>query len=253
MINIALNTFREIIRNRFLYIILFFAFLFILFSIALGKLTIGEGDKVVVDFGLAMIEIFWILGIVFIGSQLLFNEVEGKTIFLILSKPIKRYEFILGKFFGFSGVIVVIIVLQALIFLAVLLVKGIPISELILATIFFTLLKLEILLSIVLFFSSFMSNIMTILSAIMVYIIAHSFSLLLDIAHRAKNVFLEYIVQSFQLLFPPLEYLNIKDVIGSFTQFHPNYFIANTFYSVVYIALLLFFTVLIFNRKTFEN
>lgn len=121
MINIALNTFREIIRNKFLYIILFFAFLFILFSLALGKLTIGEGEKVIVDFGLAMIEIFGIFGIIFIGSQLLFKEVEGKTIFLILSKPIRRHEFILGKFFGFSGVIAVIIAVQALIFLAVLL------------------------------------------------------------------------------------------------------------------------------------
>lgn len=120
-------------------------------------------------------------------------------------------------------------------------------------TLLFTFLKLEILLAIVLFFSSFMSNIMTILCSVMIYIIAHSFSLLLDIAMRTKSLVLEYVVQFFQLLLPPLEALNIKDVIGSFTQFHPNYFIANTFYSVVYIALLLFFTVLIFNRKTFEN
>jgi len=61
MWNIALNTFKEIVRNKFLYLILFFAFLFILLSLALEKLTIGEGDKVIVDFGLAMIEIFGLI------------------------------------------------------------------------------------------------------------------------------------------------------------------------------------------------
>jgi hypothetical protein len=58
MLNIAINTFKEIVRNRFLYLILFFAFVFIIFSISLGKLTIGDDEKIIVDFGLAMIEIF---------------------------------------------------------------------------------------------------------------------------------------------------------------------------------------------------
>lgn len=95
MFNIARNTFKEIVRNKFLYIILFFAFVFIGFSIVLGTLTIGESDKVIVDFGLGMIEIFGIIGVLFVGSQLLFKEIEGKTIFLILSKPIKRQDFLL--------------------------------------------------------------------------------------------------------------------------------------------------------------
>lgn len=95
MLNIAKNTFLEIVRNRFLYLIVFFAFVFILFSLALGKLTIGEGNKVIVDFGLAMIEVFGLISVLFVGSQLLFKEIEGKTIFLILSKPIRRSDFIL--------------------------------------------------------------------------------------------------------------------------------------------------------------
>lgn len=99
MWNIAFNTFREIVRNRFLYMIVFFAFVFIIFSVALGKLTLGDDNKIIVDFGLAMIEIFGLVGVLFVGSQLLFREIEGKTIFLILSKPIDRYEFLLGKFF----------------------------------------------------------------------------------------------------------------------------------------------------------
>ena len=253
MLNIAKNTFKEIVRNRFLYLILFFAFVFIIFSLALGKLTIGQSEKVIVDFGLGMIEIFGLIGVLFVGSQLLFKEVEGKTIFLILSKPIKRQDFILGKFFGFSGTIGLIVLFQSLLFLGMLFWKDIEITHLIVWSLIFTFLKLEILLAIVFLLSTFMSNIMTIMISLMVYLISHSYSLLLDLFARFQDGFILEAVKWFQLLFPPMEALNIKDVIGSFSQFSLNFFLFNSVYSFLYITIILFFTVQIFSRKTFEN
>jgi len=253
MLNIAKNTFKEIVRNRFLYLILFFAFVFIIFSLALGKLTIGQSEKVIVDFGLGMIEIFGLIGVLFVGSQLLFKEVEGKTIFLILSKPIKRQDFILGKFFGFSGTIGLIVLFQSLLFLGMLFWKDIEITHLIVWSLIFTFLKLEILLAIVFLLSTFMSNIMTIMISLMVYLISHSYSLLLDLFARFQDGFILEGVKWFQLLFPPMEALNIKDVIGSFSQFSLNFFLFNSVYSFLYITIILFFTVQIFSRKTFEN
>ncbi len=253
MFNIALNTFKEIVRNKFLYLIIFFAFVFIVFSLLLGKLTIGDDNKIIVDFGLAMIEIFWLIWVLFVWSQLLFKEVEGKTIFLILSKPIKRYEFIVWKFFGFSSTIFLIVALQSILFLFVLFFKGIAIDHLIIFSLLFTFFKLEILLALVFFFSTFMSNILTILISIMVYLLSHSFSLLLDLATRAENYIIVNFTNLLQLLFPPLEALNIKDVIWGFQNFHANFFIFNSFYALTYIALIMFFSVLIFNRKKFEN
>jgi ABC-type transport system involved in multi-copper enzyme maturation permease subunit len=253
MLNIAKNTFKEIVRNRFLYLILFFAFVFILFSIALWELTIGQSEKVIVDFGLGMIEVFGLIWVLFVGSQLLFKEVDGKTIFLILSKPIKRQDFILGKFFGFSGTIALIVIFQALLFLWVLLLNGIGITHLILWALFFTFLKLEILLAIVFFFSTFMSNIMTIMVSLMVYIISHSFSLILDLFVKFQDSIMLQAVRIFQVIFPPMQALNIKDVIGSFTEFSMRFFMYNTVYSLLYILIILFFTIQIFSRKTFEG
>jgi len=253
MLNIAINTFKEITRNKFLYLIIFFALIFIAFSISLWKLTIWDDDKVIVDFWLAMIEIFWFLSVLFVWSQLLFKEIEWKTIFLILSKPIKRYEFIIGKFIGFSFCILLIILLQALLFLLVLFIKDIEITKIILFSLFFTALKLEILLSFVFFFSTFMSNILTIIVSVLVYLIAHSFSLLLDLVSMTKNSIIIGSIKVLQLLFPPLEALNIKDVIWSFTDFKFFFFVFNTFYSISYLAIIIIFTILIFNRKKFEN
>lgn len=272
MFNIAINTFKEIVRNKFLYLIVFFAFIFIIFSILLWKLTLWNDHKIIVDFGLAMIEIFWWVSVLFVWSQLLFKEVEGKTIFLILSKPIKRYEFILGKFLGFSATILLIITLQALLFLIVLYShwtivdewittmissffkhEHIPITSLIIWSLIFTYLKLEILLGLVFLFSTFMWNILTILTTLMVYFVSHSYSLLNDMAGNTQSKLIQFWTQWIQLLFPPLEALNTKDIIGTFNNFHVNYFIFNTFYSIVYLCIILFFTTLIFNKKTFES
>ncbi len=253
MLNIAINTFREVTRNKFLYLIVIFAVLFILFSLSLWALSLGNSEKVIVDFGLAMIEIFWLLGVLFVGSQLLFNEIEWKTIFLILSKPLKRADFILGKFFGFSATILLIVLLQSFVFFWLLLIQWISIDGLIISALVFTFLKLEILLAIVLFFSTFMSTMLTIISSFLIYFISHSMTLILDMVMKTKNIFAIYAAKIFALIFPPLEAMNIKDYIWSFRDFSALYIFSNIWYSLLYIGCIMIFTVCIFNRKKFEG
>lgn len=253
MFNIALNTFKEIVRNKFLSLILVFALMFILLSLGLGKLSIGEDQKIITDFGIAMIEIFWLLWVLFIGSQLLFREIEWKTIFLILSKPIARYEFILWKFLGFWGIIFLLCFIQSLVYLIVLWFKSIPIEPLILFSLLFIFFKLLILIALVLFFSTFMSNILTILVSLMIYFISHSFTLILNLIFKTKIFILEIFAWFLQLVFPPYEALNTKDFIGGMVTPSVWYFAQNTLYAFLYIALVLFFTILIFNSKKFEE
>ncbi len=253
MINIALNTFKEIIRNKYLYMIVFFWLIFIAFSIILWKLTIWEDSKIIVDFWLAMIEIFWLLWVLFVWSQLLFKEVEWKTIFLILSKPIKRYEFILGKILWFSMTIFLITIFQSLLFLIVLFIKDINIDSLIIWSIINIFFKLEIMLSIVFFLSSFMSNMIVVATSFMIYFASHSFSTILDLVNRAWNVFVINFVKLLQLIFPPFEALNTKDIIWNFSNFPFSYFALNSFYSIIYFCIIIYFTVIIFSRKKFEN
>lgn len=253
MINIALNTFKEIIRNKYLYMIVFFWLIFIAFSIILWKLTIGEDSKIIVDFWLAMIEIFWLLWVLFVWSQLLFKEVEWKTIFLILSKPIKRYEFILWKILWFSMTILLITIFQSILFLIVLFFKNIEIDNLIIWSIINIFLKLEIMLAIVFFLSSFMSNMIVVATSFMIYFASHTFSTLLDLVIRTWNNIIIYFIKLLQLIFPPFEALNTKDVIWNFSNFSFSYFALNSFYSIVYFSVIIYFTVIIFSRKKFEN
>lgn len=97
---IAFNTFKEAVRNRILYILLIFAVVLLLFSGVVRELTISAQEKVIRSLGLGCINIFGLLIAVFVGIGLVYNELDKKTIYTIISKPIDRWQFILGKYFG---------------------------------------------------------------------------------------------------------------------------------------------------------
>jgi len=253
MINIAINTFKEIIRNKYMYMIVFFWLIFIAFSIILWRLTIWEDSKIIVDFWLAMIEIFWLLGVLFVWSQLLFKEIDWKTIFLILSKPIKRYEFIIWKIMWFSMSIILITIFQSILFIIVLYFKEINIDYLIIWSLINIFLKLEIMLVIVFFLSTFMSNMLIVASSLMIYFASHSFSIILDLVNKIWNNFIINWVKLLQLLFPPFESLNTKDIIWNFSNISNSYFLFNFTYSKLFFFIILYFTIIIFSRKKFEN
>ena len=99
---IALNTFREAVRDRVLYGVLGFAVAILAFTLALAELSLDEQRRVVLDVGLASISLFSVVIAVFLGSSLLYKEIERKTLYVILPKPIRRYELLVGKFVGIT-------------------------------------------------------------------------------------------------------------------------------------------------------
>lgn len=109
---IALNTFREAVRDRVLYGVIGFATAVLAFTLALAELSLDQQMRVVTDLGLASISLFSVLVAIFLGSSLLYKEIERKTLYVILPKPIRRYEFLLGKYFGIVVTCVVFIALM---------------------------------------------------------------------------------------------------------------------------------------------
>lgn len=99
---VAINTFREAVRDKVLYGVLAFATAVLLFTLALAELSLNQQLRVVLDVGLASISIFSVLVAIFLGSSLLYKEIERKTLYVILPKPIRRWEFLVGKHVGIS-------------------------------------------------------------------------------------------------------------------------------------------------------
>ena len=108
---IAINTFREAVRDKVLYGVLGFASFVLVFTLLLAELSLNQQRRVVLDVGLASISIFSVIIAVFLGSSLLYKEIERKTLYVILPKPIHRWEFLIGKYVG--------VVVTAVVFVAI--------------------------------------------------------------------------------------------------------------------------------------
>ena len=103
--HIACNTMREAVRDKIFYLILAFALILVGASRAIGWISVGEMERVVKDFSLAIISLFGALIAVFMGASLIYKEIEKRTIYTILSKPVRRWEFIFGKFAGLAAIL----------------------------------------------------------------------------------------------------------------------------------------------------
>src|SRR3982751_947454 len=97
---IAVNVFKESVRDKVLYNLVIFAVLLIAVSFLLGQLTAGQDIKIIKDLGLAAISLFGLFIAVFIGIGLVSKEVERRSIYSLLSKPIHRYQLVIGKYAG---------------------------------------------------------------------------------------------------------------------------------------------------------
>lgn len=117
---IAVNTFKEAVRNRVLYVLLFFSILIMFGAWVASTLSIDDETKIVRDLGMGAINFISLLIAVFVGIGLVYNDLDKKTIYTIVSKPIDRWHFILGKYFGLLLTISVNVLFMTFIFAAVL-------------------------------------------------------------------------------------------------------------------------------------
>lgn len=122
---IALYSFREAVRNKILYSILFFAILLILLSVVLGSASVNQDSRFLLDIGLFSINIFGDIIAIFLGITSVFQEIERKTLYNVLSKPIDRATYFLGKFGGIAMTLAVQLLLMAAALSATLLLRGV--------------------------------------------------------------------------------------------------------------------------------
>src|SRR5687767_12353201 len=104
---IAQNTFRETVRDKVLYNLLFFALLLVIASLLIAELSLNQEQLIIARMGLTVMLFFGALIAIFIGTGLVYKEIDRRTIYAMLSKPIRRAEFVFGKFFGLSTTLAV--------------------------------------------------------------------------------------------------------------------------------------------------
>lgn len=170
---IAVNTFREVIRDRILYGIVVFALLLIGLSVVLGGLSFTEQAKISADFGFAGIQIGAAILSVFVGSTLVAKEIEKQTILTLLARPITRTQFILGKFGGLLLVILTVMTGLAAVLAGLLLFLGLKIDVLFFVALYGVVLEALVLVSITLMFGCISRPAMTVIFASALFLIGH--------------------------------------------------------------------------------
>src|SRR5436305_927230 len=174
IVHIASNTFREAVRDRVLYNLIAFVLLLSGAAILVGQTSIGIERLVVVNLGLTAVSLFGVVIAIFIGIGLVSKEIEKRTLYTVLSRPVRRWEFVAGKFFGLSGTLVVntffmaIGVFAALLYVAHHLIR----SDIgVLVALYFIVLQFIIITALALLFSSFSSPLLSAVFAFSLFVI----------------------------------------------------------------------------------
>ncbi|MNX68906.1 ABC-2 family transporter protein [compost metagenome] len=247
--DLARNTFRETIRDRVLYVILVFAFVMIGASSLVGTLTIGQDRKIVLDLGLAAIELFGVAIAVFVGTNMLFKEIDKRTVYVVLTKPIPRPVFLLGKFFGLALTLAVLLLLMGAAFLGLAVLKGAYAPEL-LGAIAMIGLQLLVVVALTLFFSTFTSPIMSMLFTFALYVIGHNTMTLRALAQKATPA-LRAVVEALYYLLPNLSTFEAKNLAVYGEAVSTGRWLWAVCYGLAYVCALLATASVIFERKEF--
>jgi ABC-type transport system involved in multi-copper enzyme maturation permease subunit len=251
---ITFNTFREAVRDRVLYNLIVFAFLMIGSSLLLGQITIGVQRQLLINLGLTAISLFGVLIAIFIGIGLVSKEIDKRTLYTVLTRPVRRWEFILGKFFGLVVTLAVNAGLMTLGFFAALLylMHGLEHSDIyILAAIYFILLEFMMVTAIALLLSSFSTPIESAVLTFAIFVVG-SFSDDLRGFAAAANGISHHVAVAVTYLVPNFSTLNVISSVAHGSPVAGNILFLNTAYALLYTGAVVCGASLIFQNRNMK-
>ena len=251
---IATNVFREVVRDRILYIIGFYALILTAAFRFLPEFAAATEDKIFLDFGLAAMNVIGLIVAVFVGTGLINKEIEQRTVLVLIAKPISRVEFITGKHLGLSAVLALLVAAMTAIYLALMQFGNIPypLGSILLAALFLFF-QLSLVTALTIVFGVFTSSVLATLLSFGVYFMGNFSQDLVEVGRLSKNPGLQRLTQALYLVLPDFSRLDLKNQAVYGGELLPNSLtlIANAGYGLVYTVLLLAIATLIFSRREF--
>jgi len=251
---IAINVFREVIRDRILYLIGLFAIALFILASLLPYVATNTQDKILLDIGIAAIGLIGLMTAIFVGTTLVNKEIEKKTVFVLLAKPVNLSEFIVGKHLGLSAVVAVLVAAMTLIYFAVLTINQIsyPFVSINIA-IAYQLLELSLITAVAILFGVFTSPILATVLSFAVYLMGQFSQDLVEFGRVSENSTIERIAEVTYLILPDLSRLTFRNeaVYGYELLPSPMELLSHATYGIFYIILLLTVSTAIFARREF--
>ncbi len=250
IVAIALNTFREAMRDRILYLILAFALVLIALSHFVALLTIGSEIKIVKDLGLSAISFFGLLTAVFVGVSLVFKEIERRTVYTLLAQPVRRWQFVCGKYAGLSLVLGSSVAVTGAGLLVAVALSGESPAPL-LPAIVLGYVELELVAAFAVLFSCFTNPILAAVGTVATYVVGQlswSFDLL---ETRVPSNAGKVLCRGLHAVLPNLDRLNVKASAVHGLALPEGYFTAALAYGLCYAVAIVILACLVFERREF--
>ena len=262
---IAINVFRESVRDKVLYNLVLFAILLIGASYLLGQLTAGQDVKIIKDLGLSAISLFGLFIAVFIGIGLVSKEVERRSIYSLVSKPIRRYQLVLGKYIGLTLTLAVNVAIMAAALYVVLgymswgvspeiqRAWGAPgLDPALLKAIGLILVELMLVTSIALFFSTFSSPMLSAACTFGLFIVGHFSGDLRNFQDVVDSPGAARLARGLYWVLPNLSPFDIKAQVVHGQPIAMGYLAMTIGYGALYTAMLLSISMYVFSRRDFK-
>ena len=252
---VALNTFREAVRDRVLYNLVFFALVMMAASIVVGQISIGIEQSVIVSLGLSAISVIGLLISVFLGVALVSKEMDKRTLYALLAKPVRRWEFLLGKFGGLVLTLAVNTTAMAVgLLLAMIYVKhSLERSDAaVLVAVYFILLKLALIVALALLFSCFTTPLLAILFTAGLYIVGLYVQELRNLPMQVMSPVMAAFTRWLSYVLPNFENFNVMAMAAHGRVVPGTLILQNTLYTVIYCAIVLIAAAVVFARKNLK-
>lgn len=252
IVSIARHTFIQQFRNRLYLVVMLFGALIAASSLLFGAVAADAELTVILDLGLAATELFGLAVAVFGAVTLVLEEMESRTVYLILTRPLPRWMYVLGRYFGLLAAVSASMGLMALMHVAVLLLKGWTPDALFFACYPFMLLKIALVTSLALFFSLFSSShVSSIIFTLFFWLLGHFGTELEFLARKATNAAAGLGLKFFMFFVPRLDLLNFRDLLEMPDVAAGALLLRGAAYALLYAGACLTLSLTLFSRKEF--
>jgi ABC-type transport system involved in multi-copper enzyme maturation permease subunit len=249
---IAINTFKEVIRDKIFYSLVFFAILLLGASVLLSTLTVGERSKIIEDLSLSGIEIFGVIIAIFVGIGLVNKELEKKTIYTIISKPIKRWQFLLGKYLGLALTLFSYVAVMTVCYMLVLLAYTNTLPWQTLVAVLLIYVELLVVTASAILFSTFSTPTLSASYALAIYVIGNMTGDLRGLAAKAGSAGASALLNFFYYFLPNLQDFNVRSETVHNIPVTSGFVLSAIAYGLMYVMAILAVSVLVFQRRNFK-
>jgi len=248
---IALNTFREAVRNKLLYALLVIAVVLIASGMAMGRLALDQEARILQDFGMFFLGLFGPVIAVFVGVGLLYDEIRRRTILVLLAKPVRRAELVLGKYLGMGITLLVALGVMSAAWLFLLVLNEVPVSVVHAQVLLYAFVEVMVVAAVAVFFSAFSTPYLSGMFTFGIFVLGRLEGQLSGFLPKVEPAALRWLAWVTSWFLPELHRFDLTAEVAHARPVGLETLLLTSTYGVTWAAIVLVLAVLIFARRDF--